>query len=147
MGTVTATAQATIPADPAQVLAALADYVSVRPVILPANYTDYAVQEGGTGTGTVVAWSLHATKKRVRHVVADVSTTEDGVVEKDRNSSMVTTFRVVPDGDASTVTAITTWNGAGGIGGFFERTFAPKGLARIHGELLGNLAARLATAR
>ena len=35
----------------------------------------------------------------------------------------------------------TTWNGAGGIGGFFERTFAPKGLARIYDALLAKLAA------
>ncbi|MGW9367480.1 SRPBCC family protein, partial [Streptomyces albidoflavus] len=35
------------------------------------------------------------------------------------------------------------WNGAGGIGGFFERTFAPKGLARIHDQTLAKLAAEL----
>ena len=29
--------------------------------------------------------------------------------------------------------------GAGGIGGFFEKTFAPKGLGRIYDELLTNL--------
>jgi hypothetical protein len=34
----------------------------------------------------------------------------------------------------------TTWQGAGGIGGFFERTFAPKGLARIHDAVLARLA-------
>ncbi|CAM5567026.1 hypothetical protein SDIAM103S_05117 [Streptomyces diastaticus subsp. diastaticus] len=32
---------------------------------------------------------------------------------------------------------------AGGIGGFFERTFAPKGLARIHDQTLAKLAAAL----
>ena len=39
----------------------------------------------------------------------------------------------------STVRVVTTWNGAGGIGGFFERTFAPKGLRRIHEGVLANL--------
>lgn len=147
MGTVTATTEATIAAAPADVLAALADYETVRPAILPAEYTDYAVLEGGMDTGTVVTWRLHATKKRVRQVVADITLTGDSVIEKDRNSSMVTTFRVSPAGGASAVTATTTWKGAGGIGGFFEKTFAPKGLARIHEELLGNLAAHMATAR
>jgi hypothetical protein len=33
----------------------------------------------------------------------------------------------------------TTWNGAGGIGGFFEKTFAPRGLARIHDGVLSKL--------
>jgi hypothetical protein len=54
---------------------------------------------------------------------------------------MVTTWTVAPAGDAaSTVTITTTWNGAGGIGGFFEKTFAPKGLARIYAGVLDNLA-------
>jgi hypothetical protein len=39
----------------------------------------------------------------------------------------------------SRVRATTTRNGAGWIGGFFERTFAPKGLARIYDGMLANL--------
>jgi len=143
MGQVTATTELVVPATPEQALAAIGDYATVRPAILPEQYTDYAVQEGGVGDGTVATWRLHATEKRVRHVVADVTTGPDSVTETDRNSSMVTLFRVVPTGSCSTVTVTTTWQGAGGIGGFFERTFAPKGLNRIHGELLSNLAARL----
>ncbi len=34
------------------------------------------------------------------------------------------------------------WNGAGGIGGFFERTFAP-GLARIYDAVLARLDAEV----
>jgi hypothetical protein len=33
----------------------------------------------------------------------------------------------------------TTWNGAGGVKGFFEKTFAPLGLKRIQAEVLANL--------
>ncbi len=143
MGTVSATAETTVAADPAEVVAALADYRDVRPAILPANYSDYAVVEGGTGDGTVATWRLQATKKRVRHVIADVSVTDDAVTETDRNSTLVTVFRVSPAGAGSKVVATTTWNGASGVGGFFERTFAPLGLRRIHTELLANLAERL----
>lgn len=143
MSQVTATVDAHVNAAPAAVLTALADYAGIRPAILPEQYTDYAVVEGGVGDATVATWRLHATKKRVRHVVADVSLDSDSVTEKDRNSTLITTFRVTEDGDGSKVVATTTWDGASGIGGFFERTFAPKGLARIHGELLANLAARL----
>ena len=39
----------------------------------------------------------------------------------------------------STVRSRTTWTGATGIGGFFERTFAPKGLVRIHEAFLERL--------
>lgn len=143
MPQVTAVAETVLSAEPAVVRDALADYAGVRPAILPEQYTDYAVTEGGVGTGTVATWRLHATKKRVRHVVAEVTVDADTVTEKDRNSTLVTVFHVTPEGTGSKVTATTTWQGATGIGGFFERTFAPKGLARIHGELLANLAARL----
>ncbi len=37
----------------------------------------------------------------------------------------------------------TTWQGAGGIGGFFEETFAPRGLGRIYDALLDKLAAEV----
>jgi hypothetical protein len=74
-----------------------------------------------------------------------VTSPEEGVlVETDGNSSMVTTYTVVgsDDGHASVVIE-TVWNGAGGIGGFFERTFAPKALVKIYDELLAKLAARV----
>jgi hypothetical protein len=32
------------------------------------------------------------------------------------------------------------WQGAGGVGGFFERIFAPGGLKRIHDDTLARLA-------
>ena len=70
---------------------------------------------------------------------------EDALVERDSNSSMVTRWTVHPaDAGASTVRVRTTWNGAGGIGGFFERTFAPKGLQRVYGDMLARLDRELA---
>ncbi|WP_435863167.1 SRPBCC family protein, partial [Streptomyces prunicolor] len=51
---------------------------------------------------------------------------------------------VQPDGEAVPRVVVTsTWNGATGIGGFFERTFAPKGLARIYDLVLDRLAAEV----
>ena len=64
-------------------------------------------------------------------------------MEKDRNSSMVTTWMVTPAGEGRPEVVVTTvWNGAGGIGGFFEKTFAPKGLGRIYDAVLAKLAHR-----
>lgn len=143
MAQVTATTETTLPVPPATALDALADYTGTRPAILTDRYTDYAVESGGQGTGTVVTWRLHATEKRVRHVVADVSVDATGVTETDRNSSLVTRWAVSPDAAGSRVVVTATWDGAGGVGGFFERTFAPKGLNRIHDEVLTNLVARL----
>ncbi|GAA1080191.1 SRPBCC family protein [Tsukamurella spumae] len=138
MAQVTATKSTTIAAAPETVLAAIADYTR-RAEILPPNYRDFRVVEGGQGAGTVAEWVLQATEKRSRNVRATVTVSGDSVTETDANSSMVTVYRVTGTGDQSTVTVTTTWQGAGGIGGFFEKTFAPKGLARIYDELLTNL--------
>jgi uncharacterized protein YndB with AHSA1/START domain len=142
MAQVTARTQRTIDAPAERVQAALSDYETVRPQILTENYGDYRVEAGGHGAGSRVHWTLQATKKRVRDQRVEVSEpTEGRIVESDTNSSMVTTWTVAPEGaERSTVTVETTWNGAGGIGGFFERTFAPKGLQRIHDGVLSNLA-------
>ena len=142
MSQVRAVAAAHIHAPADKVGAALADYTTVRPQILPSQYSDYAVRSGGVGAGTVVHWKLAATEKRVRDCEITVTAPEDGVlVETDANSSMVTTYTVVAseDGHASVVIE-TSWNGAGGIGGFFERTFAPKALVKIYDDFLGRLA-------
>ncbi|MEY7971202.1 SRPBCC family protein [Saccharomonospora xinjiangensis] len=141
MGRVTATAQRTIDAPTETVIERLADYRHVRPRLLTEHYRDYEVVEGGTGEGTVVRFTLQATQKRVRDVLATVSRPEPGtLVETDANSSMVTTWAVRQDGDRSVVRVETTWQGASGVGGFFERTFAPKGLRRIYDGVLAKLA-------
>ena len=89
--------------------------------------------------GTVASWKLQATKSRVRDVKANVDVAGHTVIEKDANSSMVTNWTVAPAGPGSSVTVKTTWQGAGGIGGFFEKTFAPLGLKKIQAEVLDNL--------
>ncbi|MCW2620010.1 MAG: hypothetical protein JWR28_3159 [Modestobacter sp.] len=141
MGQVVATAERVVRAPADVVRAALADYATTRPAALPEQYSEYRVDEGGRGAGTRVHWRLQATSKRVREQDVVVTEGADGaLVETDTNSSMVTTWTVHPaDAGASTVRVRTTWNGAGGIGGFFERTFAPKGLARIHDAMLERL--------
>lgn len=139
MGHVSASSTILIDADPATVLEAVADYQDVRPKILPPQYSEYRVVEGGHGRGTVASWKLQATKSRVRQVKADVDVAGHTVIEKDANSSMVTNWTVATAGPGSSVTVKTTWNGAGGIKGFFEKTFAPLGLRKIQGEVLANL--------
>jgi hypothetical protein len=129
-----------------QVIAALADYEGTRPTLLPEQFSDYRVESGGHGAGTRVHWRFAATSKRVRdQLVAVTQPGPDRLVETDAKSSMVTTWTVVPaDTGVTTVGVRTTWNGAGGIGGFFERTFAPRGLRRVYGEILDRLDRELA---
>jgi hypothetical protein len=139
MSQVSASSTIEIDAAPETVLSAVADYASVRPKILSPHYRDYRVLEGGQGAGTVASWKLQATKSRVRDVKADVDVAGHTVIEKDANSSMITNWTVSPAGAGSSVTIKTSWQGAGGIGGFFEKTFAPLGLRKIQAEVLENL--------
>ncbi|HEY1966703.1 MAG TPA: SRPBCC family protein [Pseudonocardia sp.] len=144
MGQVSVTARKTVHGSVDQVRAALADYQTTRPKILTEHYSDYQVRAGGHGAGSQVRWKLAATEKRVRDQVIEVTESGNALVESDQNSSMVTTWTVAPsDGGLSTVEVHTTWNGAGGIGGFFERTFAPAGLRKIYDGVLSNLDATL----
>lgn len=145
MAQVEATTERIIAAQPEDVFDALADYEGTRPKILSEHFSEYEVREGGDGEGTLVHWKLQATSKRIRDCLLEVGEPTDGeLVEKDRNSSMVTTWRVTPAGEGKArVVVSSVWNGAGGIGGFFEKTFAPKGLGRIYDEVLGKLAAEV----
>lgn len=145
MGQVEATTERIVAADAEVVFDTLADYSGTRAKLLPEHFSEYEVREGGDGEGTLVHWKLQATSKRIRDCLLEVTEPSDGeLVEKDRNSSMVTTWRVTPAGEGKSRVVVTTvWNGAGGVGGFFERTFAPKGLARIYDLVLAKLAAEV----
>ena len=141
MAQVIVTAEREVAGSHQQVRAALADYAQTRPKILTEHFSEYQVREGGQGAGSRVHWKFAATSKRVRDQLVEVTEPEDGsLVESDANSSMVTVWRVTNDGEGrSRVSVITTWEGAGGIGGFFERTFAPKGLRRVYDEMISKL--------
>lgn len=113
MAQVSAASTILLNVDPAATLAAVADYQSVRPKILSPQYSEYQVLQGGQGQGTVVKWKLQATKSRSRDVQATVDVAGHSVIEKDANSSMVSTWTVAPAGPGSSVTVKTSWTGAG----------------------------------
>jgi hypothetical protein len=139
MGQVSASSTVLINAAPDVVFTAVSDYRTVRPKILSSHYSGYEVLAGGQGAGTVATWKLQATESRVRDVKAEVDVAGHTVIEKDANSTMVTNWTVAPAGPGSSVTVKTAWQGAGGVKGFFEKTFAPLGLRKIQAEVLENL--------
>lgn len=139
MGQVSASSTVLINAEPDAVFTAVADYQTVRPKILSSHYSGYEVLAGGHGAGTVATWKLQATESRVRDVKAEVDVAGHTVIEKDANSTMVTNWTVAPAGPGSSVAVKTAWQGAGGVKGFFEKTFAPVGLRKIQTEVLENL--------
>jgi len=140
MGTIHVSADRAIDAPAGTVYGYLADMREHHPHFLPPAFSDFRVESGGVGEGTVTRFKL-TTGRRTREYRMRVAEPEPGRVltESDTNSSLVTTFTVTPEGDHSRVQIATTWEGAGGIGGFFERTFAPRVLQRLYADELGRL--------
>ena len=139
MARVRVQASKTVDASPDRVLVLLRDYRDGRPRILTDNYSAYRVESGGSGDGTVIAYHFAAGgRERDYRLRVEESTGE--LRERDELSSFISTWTVAPSGAGSEVTIESSWEGAGGIGGFFERTFAPMGLRRIYGQMLERLA-------
>ena len=139
MAKVKASAERTIDAPAEQVYGYLAD-MHQHSRFLPPAFSDFKVEEGGVGAGTVTSFAVTA-GGRTRNYRMRITEPEPGrtLVESDANSSLVNTFNVEPQGDKSLVRISTSWDGAGGIGGFFERTFAPRALQRMYLDELERL--------
>jgi uncharacterized protein YndB with AHSA1/START domain len=129
-----------IAGDPARVFACIADYREQRPAWLPPNYSAWKIEKGGTGAGTEVRYHLKV-GPRERDYQMRVTEPQPGAVlsEADATSSMVNTWTVTPRGTGSVVSIVSQWNGASGVGGFFERLFAPRTLKQTYDQLLGRL--------
>ena len=111
-----------------------------HPRFLPPAFSDFQVESGGVGAGTVTRFKMTA-GGRTREYRMKIAEPEPGRVltESDMGSSAVTTFMVSPQGDTSLVKIPTAWDGATGIGGFFERMFAPRALRAIYADELKRL--------
>lgn len=143
MATIHVAAENTVRAPAETVYGYLADFRNHHPKFLPPSFSEFEVEEGGIGAGTVVRFSLNA-GGRHRPYRMVVGEPEPGRVltESDTTSSLVTTFTVEPDGErpgGSRVRIESSWTGAGGVGGFFERRFAPVALRRVFEEELVRL--------
>jgi hypothetical protein len=141
MAEVNVTVDAPVRAPASTVYALISSFREHHPRFLPHNFSEYDVEQGGIGAGTVITFTITA-MGRTRGYRMRISEPEPGrvLVESDTMSSMVTTWTVTPEGaDASRVAIETRWEGAAGVPGFFERLFAPRGLRRIYREELKRL--------
>ena len=118
----------------------IADMREHHPRFLPPAFSDFRVESGGVGAGTITRYKLTA-GGRTREYRTKIAEPAPGRVltESDTGSSAVTTFTVSPQGTASLVQISTAWDGAGGIGGLFERMFAPRVLRAIFTDELSRL--------
>ena len=139
MATIQVSAERTVDAPAETVYGYLADMREHHPRFLPPAFSDFEVESGGVGAGTITRFTLTA-GGRTREYRMTVAEPQPGVLtETDSGSSLVTTFTVTPQASASRVRIFTSWEGAGGVGGFFERLFAPRVMRGIYADELERL--------
>jgi len=133
-------AERTVNAPADAVYRCVADMREHHPHFLPPAFSDFQVESGGVGAGTITRFKLRA-GGRTREYRMKVAEPEPGriLTESDTGSISVTTFTVSPQGGASIVQISTAWDGAGGIGGVFERLFAPRVLRALYADELQRL--------
>jgi uncharacterized protein YndB with AHSA1/START domain len=140
MGVIEVTAERTVNAPAEAVYGHIRD-MHTHPKFLPPAFSDFHIESGGVGTGSVTRFKVTA-GGRTREYHMTVDEPEPGRVlrESDQSSSLITKFIVDPAVSGSSLVQIsTTWRGAGGIGGFFERTFAPRAMKAIYEDELARL--------
>ena len=139
MATIHAMAEGPIAAPAVRVYAILADYREHHPRILPPAFSDFAVEQGGVGAGTVIRFrvTLGGQTRAYRQRVDEPSPGRV-LTETDLDSGSVTTFTVTPEGQQSRVRITTTYETAG-IRGLIERVLAPRMLRRLYADELTRL--------
>jgi uncharacterized protein YndB with AHSA1/START domain len=132
MAPIAVSAEREVDARPAVVYNYIADMRQHHPRFLPPAFSDFEVESGGVGAGTVTRFKLKV-GGRTREINPTIAEPEPGRVltETDANSSSVVTFTVTPQARASLVNISCTWNGARGVEGFFERLFAPSLMRKL----------------
>jgi uncharacterized protein YndB with AHSA1/START domain len=138
MATIEVSEARAIRAPAADVYACIADHEQHQRFLPPA-FSDFRIEEGGVGAGTVTSFKVKAGGGG-RSFRMRVEEPEPGRVltESDMNSDLVTTWTVTPEGEHCRVQIATAWT-ADGISGFFERLLAPRAMRSLYGEELERL--------
>ena len=126
------------PAD--RVYRCIADYRTHHPAFLPPAFSNFTVEEGGVGAGTVIHFTLTA-GGRTQTFRQRVSEPDPGraLTETTIGTQNSTTFSVTPDGSGSNVTIRTEYEGSRGVSGMIERFLAPLLLGRLYKDELQRL--------
>lgn len=127
-----------VPADVAYRL--LADYRDHHHRYLPPAFSDWLVERGGVGAGTVVRFRV-TLGGRTRPYRVTVAEPEPGQVlsESDPAVGLFTTSTVFPEGNRCRVRFETVWPAAAGPAGMVERLFGARLLRRLYADELERL--------
>lgn len=133
---ITASAERHIDAPAGRIYSYIRDFREHHPRFLPPQFSDFEVEAGGIGSGTLHSFKMtlggRTTEYRVR-----VGEPEPGrvLIESAPARCMLTTFTVDPEDGGSRVRIDTTWYSAG-VQGVVERLVAPRMLAKVYEEEL-----------
>jgi uncharacterized protein YndB with AHSA1/START domain len=140
MSEISITAEGRVGAPAEKVYAYLADYRQHHPRILPPAFSDFAVEEGGVGAGTIIRFKLTVGGRTLQYRQRVEEPVPGRVLtESNDDGSGVTTFTVTPDGDGSRVRIETKAPSRGGVSGFIERFLAPRLLQPLYNDELARL--------
>jgi hypothetical protein len=133
---ISASAERHIHAPAGRVYEYIRDFREHHPKFLPPQFSDFTVEAGGIGAGTLHSFKMtlggRTTEYRVR-----VGEPEPGrvLIESAPARCMLTTFTVDRDDGGSRVRIDTSWYSTG-IQGLVERLVAPRMLVKVYQEEL-----------
>lgn len=130
----------------------LRDYNETHPAILPPQFTNLLVHEGGEGAGTKIEVHMEVMgQKTVMHMHITEPQPRRVLVETDVNTGTVTTFTVNPIADTQQcqLTITTDFVRKAGIGGMIEQFLTPyltRGIYEAELQNINTYAQELVTA-
>ena len=147
MSTLSTSAEAHIDAPADLVLEIIRDFDGHHRRILPPAFSDFEIEHGGYGHGTIMRFKT-TLGGRTTEGRSLASEPEPGVIrEQILGRDMVTTFRVVPEGEGAHAKISTAWTPAPGLSGILERLFVPGMLRKVYVQELALLADYAASLR
>jgi hypothetical protein len=126
--------EATIGADAALVYGLLADYREHHHRFLPPAFSEFTVERGGVGEGTVISFAV-TLAGRTSHTRQEVHEPQPGRVLEETDGRVTTRFTVEPAGAVSRVRIETAYDAAG-VHGLIERLVVPRLLTPLYREEL-----------
>jgi uncharacterized protein YndB with AHSA1/START domain len=140
MAQLTVSEEVTIGAPVDRVYTYIADMRQHHHHFLPPNFSDFTVEEGGYGEGTVFRARV-TMAGRSRELRMRVAEPKPGrvITESSLLAPMVTAWTITPQGKHCRVHLETTWESASGLEGVLERLFTPGMMRRLYRDELARL--------
>lgn len=130
---ITASAERNIDAPASRVFHYIRDFREHHPRFLPPQFSDFQIESGGVGSGTVHSFKM-ALGGRTSQYRVRVGEPQPGrmLIESDPSRRMLTTFTVDSELDGSSRVRVETRWHVDGFRGFIERLVAPRMLRRVY---------------